>query len=115
MRRICTTAVIDNDDKYAYLGSTTGDIVAFDIQNFYPKHFGPVKDKDKLQTGISQLELFNLGDKEMTIYVGIVNGEIVQCKVNYPLKEKIPLLDTLERTAVLWNITTLKIQLLGYG
>ncbi|KAA6318979.1 MAG: hypothetical protein EZS28_054875, partial [Streblomastix strix] len=39
MRRIWTTAVIDNDDKQAYLGSTTGDIVAFDIQNYYLKHF----------------------------------------------------------------------------
>ncbi|KAA6368131.1 MAG: hypothetical protein EZS28_036342 [Streblomastix strix] len=58
MRRIWTTAVIDNDYKYAYLGSTTGVIVAFDIQNYYFKHFGPVKDKDKLQAGISQLELF---------------------------------------------------------
>ncbi|KAA6356195.1 MAG: hypothetical protein EZS28_048278, partial [Streblomastix strix] len=29
MSRIWTIAVIDNDDKYAYLGSTTGDIVAF--------------------------------------------------------------------------------------
>ncbi|KAA6365888.1 MAG: putative flagellar associated protein [Streblomastix strix] len=57
MRRIWTTAVIDNDDQYAYLGSTTGDIVAIDIQNYYIKHFGPVKDKDQLQEGISQLEL----------------------------------------------------------
>ncbi|KAA6342435.1 MAG: hypothetical protein EZS28_052389, partial [Streblomastix strix] len=45
-----TTAVIDNDDKYVYLGSIAGDIVAFDIQNYYLKHFGPVKDKDKLQS-----------------------------------------------------------------
>ncbi|KAA6363589.1 MAG: hypothetical protein EZS28_040884 [Streblomastix strix] len=29
MSRIWTIAVIDNDDKYVYLGSTTGDIVAF--------------------------------------------------------------------------------------
>ncbi|KAA6378717.1 MAG: hypothetical protein EZS28_025756 [Streblomastix strix] len=50
MRRIRTTAVIDNDDKYAYYGSIAGDIVAFDIQNYYLKHFGPVKDKDKLQS-----------------------------------------------------------------
>ncbi|KAA6365245.1 MAG: hypothetical protein EZS28_039228 [Streblomastix strix] len=49
MRRIWTTAVIDNDDKYAYLGSTTEGIIAFDIHNYYLKHFGPVKDKDKLQ------------------------------------------------------------------
>ncbi|KAA6342783.1 MAG: putative flagellar associated protein, partial [Streblomastix strix] len=32
LRRIWTTAVIDNDDKYAYYGSIAGDIVAFDIQ-----------------------------------------------------------------------------------
>ncbi|KAA6395279.1 MAG: hypothetical protein EZS28_009190 [Streblomastix strix] len=50
MRRIWTTAVIDNDDKYAYYGSIAGDIVAFDIQNYYLKHYGPVKDKDKLQS-----------------------------------------------------------------
>ncbi|KAA6390231.1 MAG: hypothetical protein EZS28_014240 [Streblomastix strix] len=70
MRRIWTTAVIDNDYKYAYLGSTTGDIVAFDLQNYYLKHFGPVKDKDKLQAGISQLELFILGDKGAAIVAG---------------------------------------------
>ncbi|KAA6397008.1 MAG: hypothetical protein EZS28_007467 [Streblomastix strix] len=55
IRRIWTTAVIDNDDKYAYLGSTTGDIVAFDIQNSYLKHFGPVKDKDKLQAVLGKI------------------------------------------------------------
>ncbi|KAA6377060.1 MAG: hypothetical protein EZS28_027413, partial [Streblomastix strix] len=70
LRRIWTTAVIDNDDKYAYYGSIAGDIVAFDIQNYYLKHFGPVKDKDKLQAGISQLELFNLGDKGAAIVAG---------------------------------------------
>ncbi|KAA6388506.1 MAG: putative deoxyribonuclease II, partial [Streblomastix strix] len=53
MRRIWITAVIDNDDKYAYLGSTTGDIVAIDIQNYYLKHFGPVKDKYILQADIT--------------------------------------------------------------
>ncbi|KAA6362568.1 MAG: hypothetical protein EZS28_041905 [Streblomastix strix] len=42
--------VIDNDDKYAYQGSTTGDIVAFDIQNNCLKHFKLVKDNDKLQS-----------------------------------------------------------------
>ncbi|KAA6393649.1 MAG: hypothetical protein EZS28_010824 [Streblomastix strix] len=70
VRRIRTTAVIDNDDQYAYLGSTTGDIVAIDIQNYYLKHFGSDKDKDKLQAGISQLELFNLGDKGAAIVAG---------------------------------------------
>ncbi|KAA6365487.1 MAG: hypothetical protein EZS28_038986, partial [Streblomastix strix] len=55
MRRIWTTAVIDNDDKQAYLGSTTGDIVAFDIQNYYLKHFEPVKDKTNFKQ-ISQLK-----------------------------------------------------------
>ncbi|KAA6367624.1 MAG: hypothetical protein EZS28_036848 [Streblomastix strix] len=115
LRRIRTTAVIFNDDQYAYLGSTTGDIVAIDLQNYYIKHFGPVKDKDKLQAGISQLELFNLGDKGAAIVAGSGNGEVVLYKVNYPLKEKIPLLDTLGRTAVLRKITILKIQPNGYG
>ncbi|KAA6403444.1 MAG: hypothetical protein EZS28_001036 [Streblomastix strix] len=93
MRRIQTTTVVDNDDKYAYLGSTTGDIIAFDIQNYYIKHFGPVKEKDKLQAGISQLELFISGDKGVAIVAG----------------------NTLGRTAVLGKITPLKIQPLGYG
>ncbi|KAA6374149.1 MAG: hypothetical protein EZS28_030323 [Streblomastix strix] len=97
MRRIWTTVVIDNDDKYVHLGYTTGDIVAIDIQNYYLKHFGPVKDKDKLQAGISQLELFISGDKEITIFVGIVNGEIAQ------------------KDFVLGKITIFKIQPLGYG
>ncbi|KAA6357830.1 MAG: hypothetical protein EZS28_046643 [Streblomastix strix] len=60
MRRIWTTAVIDNDDKYVYLGSIAGDIVAFDIQNYYLKHFGAVKDKDQLYSYISQLEFQDL-------------------------------------------------------
>ncbi|KAA6381330.1 MAG: hypothetical protein EZS28_023142 [Streblomastix strix] len=115
MRRIWTTAIIDNDDKYAYLGSTTGDIVAIDIQNYYIKHIGLVKDKDKLQAGISQIELFNLGDKLAAVVAEIVNGEIVLYKVNYPSNEKIPQLGTLGRTAVLGKITILKIQPLGYG
>ncbi|KAA6363057.1 MAG: hypothetical protein EZS28_041416 [Streblomastix strix] len=115
MRRIWTTAVIDNNDKQAYLGSTTRDIVTFDIQNYYLKHFGPVKDKDKLQARISQLELFNLGDKLAAIVAGIVNGEIILYKVNYPLKEKISQLKRLKMTAVLGKITILKIQPLGYG
>ncbi|KAA6370295.1 MAG: putative Cilia- and flagella-associated protein 52, partial [Streblomastix strix] len=115
IRRIRTTAVICNDDQYAYPGSTTGDIVAIDIPNYYIKHFVPVKDKDKLQAGISQLELFNLGDKGAAIVAGSGNGEVVLYKVNYPLKEKISLLDTLGRTAVLGKITILKIQPNGYG
>ncbi|KAA6389149.1 MAG: hypothetical protein EZS28_015324 [Streblomastix strix] len=115
MRRIWTTAVIDNDDKQAHLGSTTGDIVAFDIQNYYLKHFGPVKDKDKLQASISQLELFILGDKGAAIVAQSGNGEIVQRKENYPLKDNISQFKRLKRTVVLGKITILKIQPLGYG
>ncbi|KAA6388156.1 MAG: hypothetical protein EZS28_016314 [Streblomastix strix] len=81
IRRIRTTAVIGNDDQYAYLGSTTGDIVAIDIQNYYIKYFRPVKDKDKLQTGISQLELFNLGDKGAAIVAGTVLEKIAILKI----------------------------------
>jgi hypothetical protein len=59
--------------------------------------------------------LFNLGDKGAAIVAGSGNGEIVLYKVNDPLNEKIPLLETLGRTAVLGKITILKIQHLGYG
>jgi hypothetical protein len=46
---------------------------------------------------------------------GSDNGEIVLYKVNNPLNEKIPLLETIGRTAVLGKVTTLKIAPLGMG
>lgn len=72
LKRIFTCCIIDQDDKHAYLGTKTGDIIEISLERALFKRVGPVK--RLFAQGINCVNLLGNGD----LLVGAGDGTVAK-------------------------------------
>ncbi|XP_042311141.1 cilia- and flagella-associated protein 52 isoform X2 [Sceloporus undulatus] len=86
LKRIVTCMMMMDDDKYFYIGTSTGDVLKINTESTLMSDYGPAKEKFSL--GVTALLLLKTGD----LVIGTGTGIVAHCSgSNYKVKKKVQL------------------------
>lgn len=109
-RRVSLCGVIDESDELAYLGTSTGDILCINVQTYLLKHTGPSKEKNRLQSGCTAIDLFTMASKGPALCCGSGNGDVVVYNMPDPSDASKPLLLSVGRVSLMGSVTSVNIR-----
>ncbi|KAK2960411.1 putative Cilia- and flagella-associated protein 52 [Blattamonas nauphoetae] len=111
IRRVTTCAAIDENDEIAYVGTSTGDILAIHVQNYLLKHTGPSKAANRLQEGCTAICLYQNGrNGPLAVAAGSGNGDVFCYEVLDPYAPQQPLFKIIGKTRIMGKVTSITVR-----